>query len=106
MTTKLMDETIFLQGERYFESLLKDIACARENIELETYLFDNDVLGQRVIDALIGAAQRGVKVRILVDGAGTPGWRVDIARKLVAAGIETRVYHPFLWRFWQWRHAM
>jgi cardiolipin synthase len=99
-------ETIFLQGEKYFESLLLDISHAQQQIDIETYIFGNDPLSERVISALIAAAQQGVKVRILVDGAGTPGWRVDTVQKLKSANIETRVYHPFLWRLWQWRHAI
>lgn len=100
------EETIFLCGEDYFEALLTDIAHAKKCIDLETYIFNHDALGQRILEALLIVAQRGVKIRILVDGAGTPGWNESITQKLEAAGIEARVYHPFPWRFWQWRHAM
>lgn len=102
----LSEETIFLRGDQYFEALLLDITRAEKQIDLETYIFDDDALGQRILEALLLAAQRMVQVRILVDGAGTPGWREDITQRLEAAGIEARVYHPFPWRFWQWRHTI
>lgn len=98
-------ETIFLNGSDYFAALLQDITTARKSIDLETYIFNNDSLGQMVVDTLVQAAQRGVKVRILVDGAGCPGWGTQLMKKVEAAGIETRVFHPFPWRLWQWSRA-
>lgn len=101
-----MTETVFLRGDEYFAALLADVAAAKHAIDLETYIFANDKLGLMLIDALSVASQRGVKVRILVDGAGTSGWSLDVARKLASTSIEIRFYHPFLWRFWQWRHTI
>ncbi len=106
MNDELAPEIIFLQNEKYFDALLRDIDQAKMQIDLETYIFEGDALGLQVLDSLIAAANRGVKVRILVDGAGTGVWSADLERKLEAAGIETRVYHPFPWRFWQWRRAI
>ena len=98
-------ETIFLHGEDYFAALLADIANATERIELETYIFHNDPLGLKIAAALAQAAQRGVRIRVLVDGAGTPSWDVFIST-LKSTGIETRVFNPIPWRFWQWRRSI
>lgn len=93
-------ENIFFSGETYFNALFEDIDKAKKCIDIETYIFATDALGRRLSQYLINAAKRGVHVRILVDGAGT-GWQIPFSSALKKAGIEVRVYHPFLWRFWQ-----
>jgi len=100
-----LNENIFFAGQDYFASLLSDIKVAEKSIELETYIFDLDGLGKKVIAALTEAAKRGVLVRVLVDGAGTPQWGGSIIRRLENAGAETRVFHPFPWRLWQWSRS-
>lgn len=99
-------ELIFTNGSDYFKHLLSDISQAKRSIDLETYIFDNDIIGQRVIEALCHAAKRGVKVRILVDGCGTPRWGVNIAATLEKAGAESKVFHPFPWQFWNWSRSV
>lgn len=99
-------ETIFTTGDAYFSSLLNDIATAHQSIDLETYIFYDDFLGEKIATALGNAAHRGVKIRILVDGAGTPNWGGNLTQRLENAGIQTRIFHPFPWRFWQWSYAV
>lgn len=90
----------------FFENLVNDIQSATKTIDLETYIFSKDEIGEKVANGLIAAAQRGVRVRVLVDGAGTPLWGGTFTRKLESAGVETRVFHPFPWRLWQWSRSV
>ena len=99
-------EIIFTEGQKHFASLLVDIEKAKHSIDLETYLFRNDTLGQRVATKLSEAAQRGVKVRIMVDGAGSPLWSANFARFLENAGAQTKVFHPFPWQLWDWSRSV
>jgi cardiolipin synthase len=101
-----IEETLFTNGSDYFRALLRDIDRAQHAIYLETYIFEKDLLGQRVVDALIRAANRGVLVRVLVDGCGSPGWGNNLARKLERAGIESKVFHPFPWHVWNWSRSV
>lgn len=108
MTSKnqnIDEEQIFFVGSDYFSRLISDIDSARKSIELETYIFELDQLGERIIIALTKAAKRGVVVRLLVDGAGTPEWSGSAVKKLEQTGTETRVFHPFPWRLWQWSRS-
>lgn len=98
-------EQLFSHGNQLFDCLLKDLAKAKHRIDFETYIFNNDSLGQRVSEALIAAAHRGVKVRVMVDGIGTPRFAKSFAKPLENAGIETRVFHPFPWQIRNWRRA-
>lgn len=103
-----LDETseiIISDCLNFFESLIEDIRKAKKTIDLETYIYSKDAIGERIATALIEAANRGVAIRILVDGAGTPMWGNTLTRSLENAGIKTRVFHPFPWRLWQWSRS-
>lgn len=81
-------------GVDYFDTLLELINRAKEVIHLQTYIFDADETGLRVISALKEAAVRGVKVFVVVDGFGSKdfpdGIKVDIER----VGIIFKVFSP------------
>lgn len=100
------EEIIFANGKLHFESLLKDINNAKHSIDLETYAFHNDHLGKEVALTLAAAALRGVAVRILVDGAGSPLWSTSFATLLESAGAATKVFHPFPWQLWNWSRGL
>jgi cardiolipin synthase A/B len=95
-------EQLFFSGYDYFTSLLNSINQATHRVDLETYIFLQDSLGEKIAEALRSAAQRKVKVRLLIDGAGTPNWNASIAKQLEQYGVQNRVFHPFPWRSWQW----
>ncbi|XZG69483.1 cardiolipin synthase ClsB [Chitinibacteraceae bacterium HSL-7] len=86
-------------GADYFALLLAEIDAAREEVLLESYLFGLDSLGERVVHALISAAQRGVRVRLLLDGFGTrdfpPLWR----DALLDAGVQCLQFRPEVGRW-------
>ncbi|EDY86879.1 cardiolipin synthetase [gamma proteobacterium HTCC5015] len=103
--TAPVKERLFTVANQYFEGLLTDIAHAQKSIDMEVYIFAEDAIGQRLISALCAAAERGVSVRLLVDGAGSPWTITALLQQLRKAGGEARVYHPMPWRFWQWALA-
>ncbi len=97
-------ETLLL-NEAYLLSLNADIDKAQFSIDLETYIFNDDPAGQQIAKALSAAASRGVKVRVLVDGVGTPWWGGLLAANMEKAGVQIRVYHPLPLFLWQWGRA-
>ncbi|MBM93433.1 MAG: cardiolipin synthase B [Legionellales bacterium] len=103
---KAYTEHIFDCGDRYFDALIEDIRQAQTSIEIEIYAFQIDPLGQTIIETLIHAAQRGVHIRILVDGAGTPNWGGPQVQALDQAGIESKVFHPLPWRLSQFNRTV
>ncbi|MBA3685613.1 MAG: phosphatidylserine/phosphatidylglycerophosphate/cardiolipin synthase family protein [Planctomycetes bacterium] len=90
-------EKIWFDGDAFFAAMLRDIERARTTIDLQTYIFQDDLLGQRVTDALRAAAARGVVVRMLVDGAGAGAWCAKRARELIGDRLSIRIYHPLPW---------
>lgn len=85
---------LLFQGPAYFSALIDAIEQARQEVVLETYIFANDTIGQRVSAALLRAAQRGVTVRVITDGIGTGG--LPLFADWAAGGIAHRVYNPRL----------
>ncbi|PHQ80743.1 MAG: cardiolipin synthase B [Coxiella sp. (in: Bacteria)] len=90
----------------HFTAMITDIGQATSYIMLETYIYQKDIIGEKIMGALCAAAHRGVTVRILVDGAGSPLWATNYASKLEAAGGEARIYHPFPWQLWNYSRSI
>jgi cardiolipin synthase len=68
-------------GEQAFPAMLKAIAGARESVFLASYIFDSDSTGQAFVEALKLAADRGLDVRVLLDGLGER-YSLPLARRL------------------------
>ena len=59
-----------IQNSAFFDALLSDAASARHSIHLETFLWRDGDVSDRVGDALAAYASRGIHVRVLVDQRG------------------------------------
>jgi cardiolipin synthase len=57
-------------GRQAYDEMLTAIDGARSSVGLMTYIFDNDSLGLRFVEALARAQERGVAVRVLIDDVG------------------------------------
>ncbi|HCO77451.1 MAG TPA: cardiolipin synthase ClsB, partial [Rhodocyclaceae bacterium] len=86
--------TLLENGAAFFPALIAAIDRAQVEFWLETYIFEVDEVGSAVIAALVRAAQRGVMVRLLVDGFGSLEFVRDHAERLRAAGVAVQVYRP------------
>lgn len=84
-------------GEEYFPRLLAAIENAARSIQLETYIFAEDNIGLRVSDALAMAADRGVSVRLIVDGYGTGAFAATLKLRLEALGAQVVIFRPGRW---------
>ncbi|WP_244755669.1 phospholipase D family protein [Pseudoxanthomonas helianthi] len=71
------------------------IRGARRSIDLQTYIFDTDDSARLVLDELLAAARRGVKVRLLVDQLSAIG-DIDILGALASShrNFSLRIYNP------------
>jgi phosphatidylserine/phosphatidylglycerophosphate/cardiolipin synthase-like enzyme len=75
------------------------LRSATTAIDLQTYIFDEDDAGHLVLDELLAAARRGVRVRVLVDQLSALK-RVETLAGLSGAhaNFEIRIYNPVLGR--------
>lgn len=97
--------TLLLDGAAAYPAMLEAIVQATISIELETYLWASDENGRRFRDVLCIKAQEGVRVRAVIDGAGSWGFSGDDIRRLAAAGVQLSIFHPVRpWRRrWGWQ---
>jgi cardiolipin synthase len=86
--------TLLVCGEQYFPALESALAAAQREIFLETYIFENDPIGQRIAAALCAAARRGVAVQLMVDGFGSRNLPTALREALHEAGVTLLVYRP------------
>jgi cardiolipin synthase len=86
--------TLLENGQELFPALCEAFDAAQTSIHLETYIFRLDVAGLRVLDHLKRAAERGVKVRVVLDGYGSAQDDRTIQSLLRAAGAQCRIYRP------------
>ena len=99
-------ERIYCSASAYFDSVITAINTAKEQIDMEVYIFSVDPIGKRVAEALMHAAQRGVSVRLLVDGMGADLQFTSIAKQLRDAGIRVRIHRPLPWHVKQWTYSL
>ena len=84
---------IFTDGYKFFSTLLYYIGQATDHIHLDTYIMEDDPLGNLVADALIDKARQGVEVRLIYDDVGC--WQVKdrFFERMRRAGV---IVHPFM----------
>jgi cardiolipin synthase len=70
------------------------IAGARDHINMETYILEDDEVGQRFAAALIAKQRAGVQVNLIRDGVGTLNTPSDFFTRLGAAGIKVLEFNP------------
>lgn len=94
MSQNWSNEEVFLDGDSYFERLLKDIHSAHTYITMEMYIFNDDPLGWKIRDALIAAHERGVKVQVIVDGVGSYAFFDRLHADFQKKGVPVKMYNP------------
>lgn len=87
-------EKIFFDGDEYFTLLQEDIERAHSLITVEMYIFHDDHLGRRILQSLIEAHGRGVRVLVLVDGVGSFDFAHHLAPLLDKTGVRFKFFNP------------
>ncbi|HSC76063.1 MAG TPA: phospholipase D-like domain-containing protein [Pseudomonadales bacterium] len=90
-------EQVYFSATQWFSGIQRDINSAQHTISLQTYIFDIDTVGEPLLQALCVAAQRGVTVRVIVDGVGSAKATALLQKTLAASGAQLQIYHPFPW---------
>ncbi len=68
---------------------------AERSLDLQYYIWHNDTTGQLMFEAIWQAAERGVRVRLLIDDANTRGLDPTLAVLSAHPNIEVRLFNPF-----------
>jgi cardiolipin synthase len=88
-------------GRAYFPALAAAIEQAKQTIYLQTYIFEVDAACKQIADALKAAAQRGVTVRVLLDGFGCKDMPDSFVKAFKESGVQLMFYRPKIspWSF-------
>jgi cardiolipin synthase len=82
-----------IQDSTFFDDLFEEMQRARHHVHLETFLWQDGFVSDRVVEALTAAARRGIEVRVLVDHRGAKTTSPRVWAALREQGVDFRVYH-------------
>jgi cardiolipin synthase len=85
---------ILENGPNTYAAMFSAIDAARDSIDMETYILEDDEVGKRLADALIAKQAQGVQVNLIHDGVGTLGTKKDYFKRLSDAGINVLTFNP------------
>ena len=96
---------LLVDGGHKYPRLIADIEHAKHTIHAEYYIVQPDRSGSALRDALLAAARRGVKVRLLMDAVGSAKAPARFFDALREAGGEVAWFHPMRFgrflKFWK-----
>ena len=84
---------LLINGEEKFPLFLEALREAKDHIHLEYYIFDEDHIGNEIIDILIEKAKNGVEVRVTADDFGSPKLNKHQSR-FDGTGVEFQTFLP------------
>jgi len=77
-----------------WEAMLLACKNAQHSILLEQYIFDNDSIGKKFVEVLINKAKQGVKIKLILDTAGSYYiYNSTLAKEMLDSGIEIRFWN-------------
>ena len=92
-------------GPETMDAMYAAISAAKDSINLETFIFEQDELGTKFSDLLISQQRAGVQVNIIYDCVGTLGTPEAFFTHMREAGIQLCPFNPVnpLRRLGHWR---
>ncbi len=92
---------LFNTGEGAIQARVALADVAQSSIDAQYYEWAGDQLGRVLLDRVIAAADRGVRVRLLIDDYPTSGHDIGFAVLDAHPNIEVRVFNPFVRGRWR-----
>jgi len=90
---------VYTEGDELYEDMLAAIRAARRCVKFESYIFADDEIGRRFIEALVERAQAGVQVLVYIDAVGSLfSGPHEVERALKAGGVVVRWFQRWNWR--------
>ncbi len=88
-------------GDELFPAVIAAVDAALHEVWFATYIFHDDDAARQVCAALVRAARRRVRVRLVVDGFGSHRALPQLQRWLAGSGVSLAVFRP-VERWWNW----
>ena len=89
------NKVVLLQdGPATFQAMLTAIHDAKDHINIETYIIEDDEVGNRFADALIEKQAQGVQVNLIYDSVGAINTPREFFKRLTDSGIRVLEFNP------------
>jgi putative cardiolipin synthase len=86
---------LMTSGRTAFEARYALAHLAERTIDAQYFLWADDATGRNLLRALLDAADRGVRVRLLIDDLNRPGADIDLAALNAYPNVQVRLFNPF-----------
>jgi putative cardiolipin synthase len=86
---------LITSGQEGFRARVGLANVAEKTLDLQYYIWENDTVGKVLAERVLRAADRGVRVRLLVDDIGTADTEFGFAQMDFHPKIEIRLFNPF-----------
>jgi cardiolipin synthase A/B len=86
--------TLLIDGPATYAAMFKAMENARDHINIETYIIEDDETGRRFSDLLLKKQAEGVQVNLIYDGRGSIGTPAPFFQRLRDAGIQVLAFNP------------
>ena len=90
------------EGREAFAARMLLAEAAERSLDVQYYIWHLDDTGTLLMQALVRAADRGVRVRLLLDDNNTAGLDETLAALDSHPNLEVRLFNPFVQRDWRW----
>lgn len=85
---------LLADGPATFDAMFEAIRAARDHINMETYIIEDDEIGHKFADALIHKQRQGVQVNLIYDSVGAIGTKREFFTRLTDTGIAVLEFNP------------
>lgn len=89
---------VLFEPTKALATRLQLIERAQDTLDIQYYIWDNDKVGALALEAILRAADRGVKVRLLVDDNNSKGLEPAFRTLTQHPNIQVRVFNPYRFR--------
>jgi cardiolipin synthase len=81
-------------GPATYQAMFAAIMAAQDHINMETYILDDDEVGQRFAQAFIAKQAQGVQVSLIRDSVGTLDTPTEFFQQLTDSGVRVLEFNP------------
>jgi len=92
--TKGNKVTLLIDGSATYAAMSEAIRCAKDNINLETFILEDDEIGKKFTDLLLQKQAEGVQVNIIYDSMGSFTTSESFFQHLRDRGIHVVEFNP------------
>ena len=92
--TKGNKVTLIANGQAAYAAMFKAIQNAKDHINLETFIIEDDEVGRKFADLLLQKQSEGVQVNLIYDSIGSYGTPTAFFQRLRDGGIQVVEFNP------------